>query len=74
MFIRAGRTADNLGKLNPAFSKDGTAPITTSKKCKEKAFWSASDLDLAESNEAFGARQKSHEPDKKRPEFPAFSC
>ena len=37
----------------------GTGPIPASKKCLEKAGWSAADLDLIESNEAFAAQSMS---------------
>ncbi len=105
-FPRAGTTAEGLGKLKPAFAKDGsvtagnasgindgaaavilmraseatkrglkpfavikswatagvdpavmgTGPIPASKAALDKAGWSAGDLDLVESNEAFAAQ------------------
>ena len=105
-FPRAGTTADVLGKLRPAFDKNGTVtagnasgindgaagvavmtaakakelgltpmarivafasagvdpsimgtgPIPATRKCLERAGWSAKDVDLIEANEAFAAQ------------------
>ncbi len=105
-FVRPGTTAENLGKLKPAFKKDGTVtagnasgindgaamvllmsaskaaelglkplarikayakaavdptimgigPAPATRKCLEKAGWTADDLDLVEANEAFAAQ------------------
>lgn len=105
-FPKAGVTAEGLGKLRPAFDREGTVtaanasgindgaaavlvmseakakelgleplatiaayasagvdpaimgtgPVPASKKCLEKAGWTADDLDLIEANEAFAAQ------------------
>jgi acetyl-CoA C-acetyltransferase len=112
-FPRAGTTAESLGKLRPAFDKEGsvtagnasgindgaamcivmsaskakelglkplatvkayasagvdpkimgTGPIPASRRCLQKAGWSATDLDLIEANEAFAAQAMSVDKD-----------
>lgn len=71
-FPRPGTTMETLGKLRPAFKKDGVVtagnasgvepdvmglgPIPATRKALGKAGWTVADLDQIEANEAFAAQ------------------